>query len=164
MAQRVGHRPSQEDQMRQAAREIYAPKHEDRHFLRIHPHVSSIAATQSEVWERKGDSLTATKTKSVVVTCSDSVVAPEQITARCYVCKGYDSIETRCHICARSLCRLHAVALDGPNGLMILCPEHAEATIWNWDVWSAMDNQRSSPRNTQFPPIPRSTSSMQRPK
>jgi hypothetical protein len=99
---------------------------------------------QTEEWFREGNSMRTRLRKTMVVTCSGQIVPTERLQGICW-CGGYEDAISRCAVCARPLCRLHARVFSLEPQQLILCDRHYRKAINRHNTWNAMDRgQRNS--------------------
>ncbi len=133
-----------EQQLRDAAAAIYAPRHRDGNRVRIQPlHPGEDFETDAETWERHGGGFVATRTRTLVQTCTNQIVPLDQVRCFCSRCHGFDIREYRCAACGQAFCRLHIRLLELPGSSRLYCEAHLPAAIDHWNVWADLDPSTS---------------------
>lgn len=134
---------SPQDAARQAASEIFAPRHsahERFEFTAVEPH--DVVGRKRQEFFREGSGFHEVNSETRVVTTPGTIVPPEAIILKCSHCGGFDS-ETHLCQCGRAVCRVCKRELIMPNGkAQSFCPEHFRMAQEHWNSWQAYDQGR----------------------
>lgn len=140
-------RPNQRpNPMIRALNEIFAPRHAAEERV-VFTTISNegMVMEKSEEWFREGNSLKTVSKRSVIVSCSGSVLSsPADVKVKCATCGGFDSSLARCAHpeCGVALCRLHQKIFNQPSGPVVLCERHYRLAIASYNTWAAFDRTK----------------------
>lgn len=136
---------SPQEAAREAAEEIFAPRHsyqQQVRFTEVEP--ENVVGQKAQDFYREGSGFQEVHTETRVVTTPGIIVPPGAITLRCSHCGGYDSEAHLCQ-CGRGLCRRCKRELTMPDGnVQTFCPEHYKLALDRWDCWRAQDERRTA--------------------
>ena len=127
-----------------AIQDIFSPKHADIEQTAYKVIGKDGVVEDYEIWEREGNSMKVTHRKTKVITCTGSIVSPDQIKGICEDCKhgsSYSEDIFRCMHCGKFLCLLHVKKITLENGeIVTLCNRHLKAQLRRYNLWEKLDN------------------------
>ena len=117
----------------QFAEDLVLPRHAADEIVRFQQiGRSGMLLQSSEEWHREGNALRTTLRRTMVVTCSRAVVAPERIGSVCSVCGGFEEGIHRCSACGQPVCHLHVRRFRSSR----FCPPDYRRAVLSWNLWT----------------------------
>jgi hypothetical protein len=143
-----GNTPPRISPLEHALQEIFRTRHRAEDHRVFRPvNAQGMVTEQVQEWFREGDSMVSRTRKTMVVSCSGSIVPAERLQGVCSSCGGYDDDIARCQAvcgCGVSLCRLCRRLFPQPSGTVTLCDRHFRMYVNSFDTWRALERPKKT--------------------